>query len=272
MLKLFALNRLKLLTLLLCFFTNATYGSGSPYPQIKVAEPYLELHSGPGWGYPVFHVARQNEHIEIIKRRTDWFKVRTHKGKSGWVSQQQMEKQVTFYYRLQNRWVPQIKTIDNATAKEHKKIPKWLARRDFLARRLEIGLLSGNFDGASVINIYGNYSFTPNISSEIALSQILGTYSSSVMVNLNLLNQPFPTWRLSPFFTLGTGGVQVNPRTTLIQSKRRNNMTAHFGVGIRSYITRRFIFRMEYKNYIIFSSDADNEDIDEWKAGFAFFF
>ncbi len=264
-------NRLKLFTLLCCFFTNATYSSEPSYPKIEVAEPYLEMHTGPGWGYPVFHVAKQNEHIEIIKRRTDWFKIRTRKGKTGWVSQEKMEDQTDFYYWSGNRWLPQPKMAKQLPEKQQKKF-QWINQRDFLARRWETGLLGGSFDGASVMNIYGNYSFTPNISSELALSQILGTFSSSVMLNANLLNQPFPDWRFSPFFTLGVGGIQTNPRTTLIQSENRNSALAHYGIGIRSYITRRFIFRAEYKNYVIFSSDTDNEDIDEWKAGFAFFF
>jgi len=216
-----------------------------------VTEPYLEMHTGPGWGYPVFHIAKQHDYIEIIKRRTDWFKVRTHKGKVGWAPQSSMESR---------------------TAKNNGEEFQWMTRRNSLTRRWEAGLLGGRFDGASVMNIYGNYAFTPNISSEIGLSQILGTFSSSMMLNANILNQPFPDWRVSPFFTLGAGGIQTNPRTTLIQSENRNSILAHYGIGIRTYITRRFIFRAEYKNYVIFSSDTDNEDIDEWKAGFAFFF
>lgn len=269
--KLFTQNRLKLFILLCCFFTNATHSSESPYPTIEVVEPYLEIHTGPDWGYPIFHVAKQHDHIEIIKRRTDWFKVRTHKGKTGWVSQEKMEDQTSFYYWSGNRWLPQPKMASRPPEGQETTF-QWINRRDFLARRWEAGLLGGSFDGASVMNIYGNYSFTSNISSELALSQILGTFSSSVMLNANLLNQPFPHWRFSPFFTLGAGGIQTNPRATLIQSKNRNSALAHYGVGIRTYITRRFIFRAEYKNYVIFSSDTDNEDIDEWKAGFAFFF
>ena len=44
------------------------------------------------------------------------------------------------------------------------------------------------------------------------------------------------------------------------------------GAGFRVYLTRRFVFRTEYKTYVAFTSRDDNEEIREWKAGFSFFF
>ena len=60
-----------------------------------VAEPYIELHTGPGRGYPVFHVVDRGETITVLKRRTDWFRVRTAKGKEGWVKRAAMELTLT---------------------------------------------------------------------------------------------------------------------------------------------------------------------------------
>src|SRR5688500_18034811 len=48
--------------------------------QVFVSEPYLELASGPGRGYPVFHVVERDESVDVLYRRTDWFKVRTERG------------------------------------------------------------------------------------------------------------------------------------------------------------------------------------------------
>jgi len=47
---------------------------------------------------------------------------------------------------------------------------------------------------------------------------------------------------------------------------------AHVGAGLRIYATRRFILRAEYKSYVVFTSRDDNEEVEEWKVGFAFFF
>ena len=65
------------------------------FATVEVSDPYIELHTGPGRGYPIFHVATRHELVEILKRKTDWFKVRTGKGKEGWVYLAQMDNTFT---------------------------------------------------------------------------------------------------------------------------------------------------------------------------------
>jgi hypothetical protein len=38
------------------------------------------------------------------------------------------------------------------------------------------------------------------------------------------------------------------------------------------YATRRFVLRAQFNSYVVFTSRDDNEEVEEWKAGFAFFF
>src|SRR5678816_939752 len=52
--------------------------------QVFVIEPYLELSTGPGRGYPVFHVIEREASVDVLFRRTDWFKVRDEQGVEGW--------------------------------------------------------------------------------------------------------------------------------------------------------------------------------------------
>ena len=82
----------------------------------------------------------------------------------------------------------------------------------------------------------------------------------------------YPDWRASPYFTLGAG---TSTRSRRRRSSRRSTAptrTAQAGVGVRTYLTRRFVFRAEYKAHVVFTSRDDNEEIREWKAGFSFFF
>jgi hypothetical protein len=46
---------------------------------------------------------------------------------------------------------------------------------------------------------------------------------------------------------------------------------AHAGIGADVYLSKRFIFRAEYKRHTVLTSRDDNEEIDEWIAGFSFF-
>ncbi|MGB5177878.1 MAG: SH3 domain-containing protein [Gammaproteobacteria bacterium] len=220
--------------------------------EVVVAGPYLEMHTGPGRGYPVFHVVDRGETITVLKRRTDWFRVRTGKGKEGWVKRAEMEQTFT----------PAGDPARFAEANIG----------DFSKRRWEAGVLAGDFEGADVITAYAGYAMTANFSAELSVSQVFGNYSDAVTGSISLLAQPFPEWRLSPFFLLGTGIIYTDPNVTLVDETDRTEQIGSVGVGIRCYLTRRFLLRAEYRNSVIFQDKDDNQEINEWKAGFAFFF
>ncbi|MGB5716238.1 MAG: SH3 domain-containing protein [Gammaproteobacteria bacterium] len=220
--------------------------------EVVVAAPYLEMHTGPGRGYPVFHVVDRGETISVLKRRTDWFRVRTGKGKEGWVRRAEMEQTLT--------------PAGDQTRFAEANIG------DFSKRRWEAGVLAGDFEGADMITAYAGYAMTANFSAELSVSQVFGNYSDSIVGRASLLAQPFPEWRLSPFFSLGTGIIYTDPNVTLVDESDRTEQIGSVGVGIRCYLTRRFLLRAEYRNSVIFQDKDDNQEINEWKAGFAFFF
>ena len=219
---------------------------------VSVADPYLELHTGPGVGFPIFHVIDRGEGVVILKRRTDWFRVRGPDGTEGWVDRAQMER------TLQSTGVE----IEFALADQ----------QDFTDARWEMGVLTGDFGGANIISLYGAYSLNPNVSVEAWGSQILGNFSNGWMGSVNVVHETWPEWRISPFFTLGAGIIHTEPKSTIIQAEDRTDQIAHAGAGLRVYVTRRFILRAEFKSYVVFTSRDDNEEVEEWKVGFAFFF
>jgi hypothetical protein len=71
---------------------------------------------------------------------------------------------------------------------------------------------------------------------------------------------------------LGAGVIHTSPKSTIIQGPDRTDQIGHVGVGFRVYATRRFLLRAEYKSYVVFTSRDENEEVEEWKVGFAFFF
>ena len=222
------------------------------YRTVSVAEPYLEMHTGPGRGYPVFHVVDRGDSVEILMRRTDWFQVRAPDGAVGWVDRAQMER------TLQTTGSEIVFAEAN--------------QDDFTNSTWELGILAGDFGGANIISLYGAYSLNPNVSIEAWGSQILGNFSNGWTGSVNLTHETWPDWRISPFFTLGTGVIHTEPKSTIIQGEDRTDQIAHAGAGFRVYATRRFILRAEYKSYVVFTSRDDNEEVEEWKVGFAFFF
>ena len=226
--------------------------SAEQYYKVMVDEAYLELHTGPGRGYPVFYVVDRGMEIEVIKRRTDWFMVRTEKGKEGWAKRADMELTLT----------PAGEKTLFAEA----------GFGDFSRRRWEAGVMAGDFEGADVMTVYAAYAMTPNFSAELSVSQVFGDFSDAYIGSINLISQPFPEWRLSPYFSVGGGIIYTDPKVTLVDENDRTEQIGSVGIGARWYLTRRFILRAEYKNHVIFQDKDDNQEIDEWKAGLAFFF
>lgn len=219
---------------------------------MAVADPYLEMHTGPGRGYPKFHVVDRGETVEIIKQRTDWFLVRDADGDEGWVDQDQMELTLN----------PDGSEVDFERA----------GLEDFTNSKWEMGVLAGDFGGANIVSAYGAYSLNPHVSLEVWGSQILGNFSNGWTASVNVVHETWPDWRFSPFFTLGAGMIRTEPKSTIIQGEDRNDQIGHAGAGFRVYVTRRFLFRAEYKTHVVFTSRNDNEEVEEWKVGFAFFF
>ena len=220
-----------------------------------MTDPYLELHTGPGRVYPVFHVVERGGRVQILKRRTDWFKVRVpagrFAGREGWVDRKQMAR-----------------TLVGAGMPLPLREP---GREDFQSRHWEMGVVGSDFEGASAIAFYGARSFSANLSVELSLAQVLGEFSDSLLAGAGVVMQPFPHWRASPFFTLGTGVIDTNARKTVVEVRDSTDQVSHVGVGWRVHLGRRFLFRGEYRNYVIFTSRDDNKEIDEWRTGFAFF-
>jgi hypothetical protein len=219
---------------------------------VAVADPYLEMHTGPGRGYPIFHVVDRGESVEIVMQRTDWYLVRDADGDEGWVDQEQMELTLT------------------GDGSEFDVERANLA--DFTNAKWELGVLAGDFGGANIVSLYGGYSLNPNVSIEVWGSQILGNFSNGWTGSVNVVHEAWPDWRVSPFFTLGAGVIHTEPKSTIIQGEDRTDQIGHAGAGFRVYVSRRFLFRAEYKSYVVFTSRNDNEEVEEWKVGFAFFF
>ena len=99
--------------------------------EVTVADPFLELRTGPGRGYPVFRVIARGERIEVLLRRTDWFKVRDDHDREGWARRDDMRQTL-----LASREPLPVEDI---------------AKRNFDVAPWELGAQSGNFGGGTNI-------------------------------------------------------------------------------------------------------------------------
>jgi uncharacterized protein YgiM (DUF1202 family) len=220
--------------------------------EVVVADAFIELHTGPGRGYPVFHVVARGNTITIIKRHTDWFNVRDTRGKAGWVPQRQLEKTLT--------------------AKGDGVKVGASTRKDYLNRRWEFSVGTGDFGGAALLSANIGYWFTTNMMAEIMLAQALGEYSDNLIASSYLVMQPYPKWKVSPYASIGTGIVRTSPHAALAESEDRTDQMISAGTGLRYYWSQRYFIRADYNGYLVLTSRDENTSVNEWKLGLSVFF
>jgi hypothetical protein len=220
--------------------------------RVLVADPYLELHTGPGRAYPIFDIAERGERVEILKRHTDWFKVRTAREKEGWVSRAQMEATLT--------------------EAGEKKTFRDVLLDDYLSRRMEFGFSFGSFNHDPLLSAYTGYRLHENIDIELTIAQSAGDFSTTSLYYISLVSQPFPDSRWSPFLSLGAGRFTNTPKATLVSATETRGGLANAGIGLRYYVTRQFFLRVEAKKHVALIDYNRTDDFTELSAGAAFFF
>jgi uncharacterized protein YgiM (DUF1202 family) len=226
--------------------------AAEPNERVLVADPFLELHTGPGRGYPIFDIAERGERVEILGRHTDWFKVRTARGKEGWVSRAQMEATLT--------------------EAGEKKTFRDVLFDDYLTRRMEFGFSFGRLNHDPLLSAYTGYRVHENFIVELTIAQSAGDFSTTSLDYLTLVSQPFPDSRWSPFFSLGAGRFRNTPKSTLVSAIETHGGLANAAVGLRYYVTRQFFLRVEAKRHVALINYNSTDHYNELSAGAAFFF
>ena len=241
-----------LLLALACAASTPGVASARARATVVVKDAYLDLHTGPGRGYPSTYSVERDATVELLRRRTDWIKVRTPEGREGWVHRSQLERTLT----------PQGDGV---------RLPGPSPDAP-LQHRWETGLATGDFGGANVVSLNGSWVANPHLLLRADVSQLLGTYSDGWLGTLGIAHLFAPQWRVSPFVGLGGGLLTISPKATLVQSEDRSDSTAYAGVGVRGFLTQRFMLQAEYRSYVVFTSRDENEEIDAWTVAFAYYF
>jgi len=220
--------------------------------KVQIMDPYIELHTGPGRGYPIFFVVERSEWIEILLRHTDWFKVRAATGQEGWVNRTQLETTLT----------------EAGVDKPFRDI----LLADYLRRRLELGAGWGIFDGEPMVKLWTGYRFADALSIELTVGQVQGTFAGTELWNVNLNVEPWSDRRLSPFFGVGFGRFKNIPNLSLVNSVETTANLANASFGVRWYIAERFVARLDYTIYAAYVNDASTTEYRAATLGIAFFF
>jgi hypothetical protein len=245
-----------LLVLIALLFVAQLPARAQVTERVRVADPYLEMRTGPGRGFPVHHVAARHEWVVIELRSTDWYKVRTASDtgndKVGWVHRRQLETTLT----------------EAGVQKTFRDI----ALDDYLARRLEMGAAWGAFKSEPMFKVWTGYRFTDTLSLEATLGQVQGLYSGTEFWHVNAIVEPWAHRRWSPFLGIGAGKFKNIPNDSLVSDQTTNVNMSNATVGLRYHLSERFVARIDYSFYTAFLSDTRSGEYRAYTAGLSFFF
>lgn len=223
---------------------------------LEVIDPFVEVHSGPGRGYPIFYVIEQGETIDVLTRRPDWYEVRAKGGKVGWVKALQLAR------TMQSTGEP----VD---------LPS-VSYGDYLKNSWRVGFnvgpfTSGELDGADVFAANIGYRPLSWLGFDVEFGNMYGTDIRGDLYHLNAVIEPLSKWRLSPVLLIGTGKMSINSQPKLTPLEIDQSSLRVYGLGLHYYIGRSFVIRGEYREYSV-STDAKDERLSSWKVGFNTFF
>ncbi len=220
--------------------------------RLQVADAFLELHSGPGRGYPVFFVVERGQQVVVELRRTDWFRVRAAGGQVGWVPRAQLERTLT----------------EAGIGKSFRDI----LLDDYLRRRVAFGGGGGRFGGEPMLKLWLGLRLADPLAVELSGGQVQGTFSGTDFWHLGLVAEPWHDQRWSPFVSVGLGTFRNIPNRSLVDAAGVNAKLAQATAGLHWYITERFVARADATIYTAFVADNRSLEYRAVSLGLAFFF
>ncbi len=227
-----------------------THAAGAE--RLTVTEPFLDLHTGPGRGYPVAFVVEQGQAVSVERRRTDWFLVRAPGGQTGWVPRAALERTLA----------------QGGVGKTFRDV----LLDDYLRRRLEFHAGGGRFGGEPMLKLGVNVRLADTVGVELGGGQVQGVFSGSDVWHLSLTSQPWSDRRLSPHFAIGLGRFRNLPNASLVDALPTDANLAHATLGLRWHIGERFVARLDWTLYTAFVSDQRSTEYRAITAGLGFFF
>jgi hypothetical protein len=244
------MRRLLALMLLLQALHVGFANAREQYLEVVITQPYLEMHSGPGRGFPVVYTVGRDETVTVLFSRTDWYKVRASGGQEGWARRSDLATTML-------------------ASGEPAPIPPY---PDFATHRWELGAGYGVYNRQNLVTTYGDFGLTTSIDAEFVVQQAFGTLDNRYIASIGLRHTFIPEWKwFSPTAGIGTAYQYIEDKVPPAPREKSNQM-AYVSVGARGFITRRFMWRADWRHYVVFNNLNVNEELEEWKFGLAVFF
>lgn len=226
--------------------------------RVTVTSPFIDVHSGPADEFPVFHVIAEGDEIDILKERTGWYKVRTVSNRTDEIE----------------GWIYKTSLMATVLGDGIALSPPNAGFEEYLSRDFEITLMGGVLDATNALTVTGSWVWNKNLSVDASYTQALGDFSDNKLWSVRMRHTLYPTWKISPYFALGTGEIRTSPNANLVQSgdEVRKSNSYEVGVGVRYYLTDGVLIKAEYRGVIALTDRDEQERLDQWLVGASVYF
>ena len=208
---------------ILVFFLN--YNSFVSASEATVKSEFLEVFTAAGRGYPIFFVVENGESFKLLKRKTDWIKIKSQQGQVGWVSYKDYASSV--YLSKPNIKKQAIKS-------------KW-----------EFGMAVGKFGSDDSFSAGMGYYIKPTVTVQAEYKKTIGEFSHTNMLTTSMMLQVKRKWVVSPFVLFGTGIMENIPRQSLVNGSVEKKNMFFGGAGINYIPYKRLNLRFTINNFYI---------------------
>jgi uncharacterized protein YgiM (DUF1202 family) len=242
------------ITLMLCpAVARAADDDDDVYARVVVSE--AELRAGPGVSHRVIYRAPRGETFLVTTRETAgfWLQVALPDGRTGYVLGDTVEP---------------VAASDDSTEAARK--PGFFAPPALQDAHAGFAMMAGMYDRAGYTELRPAWVIAPAIALEpyigIALQRDSRRLVYGAAGTLNLL----PDKALSPFVSIGCGGMYESPKDEFVRTKRKW-FHAKAGGGILISLRFRVSLRLEAANMVLFQED-DYQNVQSYTAGLGTYF
>jgi hypothetical protein len=236
----------------LLMITEPALAKDPVYREAVIIEPFLEIHTGPAGGYPVFYVAEKGETIFLIKRRIDWYRVRLRNGQEGWTHRREIERTLLASgYR--KRFTERIYD-------------------DFIAGKAEMGWAAGTFGGDQILSIHLKYTLTDVLAADATAGFASGDLGGTQLYHGGLVVTPWKSRWFSISGTLGGGFVHVTPTSLLVNVTSGTFPAARAGVGFTIPFFKNLAVCGDVRTFTLFMNPKRTQEFQEYSLGLSFLF
>lgn len=202
--------------------------------EATVKSEFLEVFTAAGRGYPIFFVVENGEKFQLLKRKTDWIKIKSKQGQVGWISYQDYASSV--YLARPN------------------------IRKLAVSSRWELGVSTGKFGSDNSFSASAGYYIKPTVAVQAEYKKVIGEFSHSNMLSGKFMFQMMRDRVVSPFISLGLGVMENTPRQSLVNADVEQENLFLGGGGFNYIPYKRLNMRFTVNNYYLNKSKRNYID------------